>query len=88
MSDEQLNKIEGKVDRLDEHLSRIDITLAAQHVSLKEHIRRTEILEQTVSPLKVTADKWQGLKDLLLLVSALAALCVSILATLHYLGRL
>jgi len=50
MSD--LTRIEKKLDRLDERLGSIDKTLVAQHVSLEEHIRRTEILESKVEPIE------------------------------------
>lgn len=51
MSDTKLDKIDSKIDKLQDKLSSIDVTLAAQHVSLKEHIRRTELLEHQVSPM-------------------------------------
>jgi hypothetical protein len=56
-------KINEKLDRIIENLSSIKIdmvkeignvnmVLAAQHESLKDHIRRTEILEQKIAPLE------------------------------------
>jgi hypothetical protein len=33
-------------------LHSIDTTLAAQHESIKDHIRRTELLEEAIEPLK------------------------------------
>jgi len=44
--------IENKLDRIDARLNSIDVTLVAQHVSLKDHIRRTEILENEVKPIQ------------------------------------
>lgn len=49
---DRLTRIEDKVDVLGTRLSSIDSTLSAQHVSLKDHIRRTELLEQEIIPLK------------------------------------
>jgi hypothetical protein len=38
-------------------ISKIEITLAEQHVTLKEHIRRTELLESKVVPLEKSSFK-------------------------------
>lgn len=47
----QLDRIEAKVDRLDTRVDKIDTTLAAQHVSLKEHMRRTALNERAIEIL-------------------------------------
>lgn len=52
MSDDRLIRIENKVDKISERINSVDVTLAAQHESLKDHMRRTELLEQAVEPLK------------------------------------
>lgn len=41
-----------EIKKLDSRLDSIDITLAKQHVSLDEHIRRTELLENKVDPIE------------------------------------
>lgn len=47
MSDNnKLTRIEDKIDKIEENVSSINITLAAQHESLKIHIKRTDLLEQ------------------------------------------
>ncbi len=51
MSDGILNRLEDKVDHISDKISSIDSTLAAQHVSLQEHMRRTSLLEGEVKPL-------------------------------------
>jgi len=43
----------SKTDKIIDRLNSIDRTLAAQHVSLKDHMRRTEILEKAISPHRV-----------------------------------
>jgi hypothetical protein len=43
---EDLLRLEDKIDRLDDELVKINVTLAAQHVQLAEHIRRTGLLEE------------------------------------------
>lgn len=51
MDDFQKRVLE-KLDKMDDRLNSVDKTLAEQHVSLKEHIRRTEILEDEMKPIK------------------------------------
>lgn len=52
MSDKKLEQIENKIDKLSDRLGSIDVTLAKQHESLKDHIRRTEILEDAIDPIQ------------------------------------
>jgi NurA-like 5'-3' nuclease len=54
MSDERLLRIEDKIDRISDKISSIDVTLVSQHESLKEHMRRTELLEKAVEPIVPT----------------------------------
>jgi hypothetical protein len=51
MDDKKLDRIETKIDKLDSRLDSVDVTLAKQHESLKDHIRRTELLEQEIKPV-------------------------------------
>lgn len=50
MSDQ--SRIEDRLERVEAILQRMDVTLAAQHVSLENHIRRTELLEESVRPIE------------------------------------
>lgn len=47
--DDSLNKIEGR-------LSKIEETLIRNTISLEEHMRRTELLEKEVIPLRRRSD--------------------------------
>lgn len=47
-----LDRIHDKLDILDEKLNSIDKTLAEQHITLKEHMRRSEANEKSVELLK------------------------------------
>jgi hypothetical protein len=46
-----LGRLETKVDKINEHISKIEITLGKQHTSLEHHIKRTNLLEQAFKPL-------------------------------------
>lgn len=49
---DKLDKIEAKVDKIIEKVEDINVTLASQHEVLKEHIRRTELIEEDMKPIK------------------------------------
>lgn len=73
-SDEKrLERIEAKIDDTNDHLASIDVTLAQQHISLREHIRRTAILEDEIKPIKRHVDMVSGALKLIGLMAALAA---------------
>lgn len=61
----RLVRIEDKLDQVSDKLHAVDITLAAQHVSLEDHIRRTELLEEEVRPIKRHVDRVNGALKLL-----------------------
>lgn len=42
----------AKLDKIYDRLSSIDSTLSSQHEVLKEHIRRTEVLESEIKPVQ------------------------------------
>jgi hypothetical protein len=48
---DQLNKIESKVDKVVDSINEINITLAKQHVTLQEHMKRSEANEKAVEIL-------------------------------------
>lgn len=54
------SKLEAKLDKMTDHLSAIDVTLAKQAVSLDVHIRRTELLEAELKPIKKHVDMVNG----------------------------
>jgi len=61
----QLDKIEKSCEKIHEEIEEINITLALNTQSLKEHMRRTEINEKAISlviekalpPIKASIDK-------------------------------
>jgi flagellar motor component MotA len=67
----ELHNIEQKINKLDERLDSIDVNLAVYNEQLKEHIRRTELLEEDVSPIKEHVSEVRGF---IKLISAAAAI--------------
>lgn len=49
--DKRLIRVEDKIDKLGDRLGAIDSTLASQHESLKQHMYRTQLLEEAVKPM-------------------------------------
>lgn len=49
---DQLDKIEAKVDMIEEKISSIDVTLAKQAKDLEHHIYRTELAEQNLELIR------------------------------------
>lgn len=52
MDDNRLNRIESKIDTVTDKVDTINQILAQQHESLKYHIKRTDLLEQQIAPLR------------------------------------
>lgn len=77
MDDKRLARIEAKVDDLNDHLSQINVTLGAQHISLKEHMRRTALIEEEMKPVKRHVNMVQGAVALITLIAAIAAIVAS-----------
>lgn len=85
MSDELLKKISDQQDKLIENVNEIKIIQARQEVILKEHIRRTELLEEAqnntneeLEPIKSDILQLRGALKLFGLLSVLVAIAVGI----------
>lgn len=81
------DRVNDKLDKLFSKISDIDVTLASQHESLLNHMRRTELLEEKVEPLEKNMLMMSGALKLgsaaLICISGLAAIC-EIIRAFHY----
>jgi uncharacterized protein (UPF0335 family) len=77
MKDELLN-ITRKVDKIDEKLNSIDTHLAVYNEQLKIHIKRTELLESDVEPIKKHVIQVSGSLKLLGLLATVLAIYATI----------
>lgn len=88
MSDVKL--ILEKLDKLDSRIDGIDITLAKQHVSLDEHIKRTQQNEEALEILGKESNerlrKLESSKDMIMGAFAILGLISSIILGLNELG--
>jgi hypothetical protein len=74
MDEHRLIRIEAKIDDQNSHLASIDTTLMAQHVSLRDHVRRTALLEAELKPIKRHVNMVDGAIKLVILLAAVAAI--------------
>lgn len=68
---ELLQEISKSIERLDNNVDSINMTLARQEVHLAEHIRRTELLEEEMKPVR---DHVNRVNALMLLLGGILAL--------------
>lgn len=66
------SRLEHKIDVIAEKIGSIDVTLAKQHVSLAEHIKRTAILEKEIKPIQKHVAMVNGALKLIGIVAILA----------------
>jgi|TARA_R100001480_G_scaffold78896_2_gene88604 chromosome segregation ATPase len=71
----ELEKIENKLEKIDERIDNIDKHLAVYNSQLRFHIKRTDMLEEEMKPLKSSMVKAQG-----------AMMFIGLLATITSIG--
>lgn len=79
MDDIKFDRLESKIDSINEKIHSIDTTLAAQHESLRDHIRRTEILEEEIKPIKKHTERVSGAVAFISFLGVLAAIVETII---------
>ncbi len=78
MDDKRLERIERKLDDSNDHLASIDVTLAMQHESLRDHIRRTTLLEQELRPIKRHVDMVSGVLKFIVIIGVILGIVAAI----------
>ncbi len=79
-NNERFSRMEDKLDQVVEKISSIDTTLAKQEVSLSDHIRRTQILEEKLEPVERHVSMVNGIVKFLMLLSGVATIVAAVLA--------
>jgi hypothetical protein len=79
MNGAHMDRIEEKLDRIDERLDSLDKNMAVNNTLLEYHIKRTDMLEEEVKPLKGHVLKAQGVLVFIGVLSTLVAVAVSVL---------
>lgn len=78
MDDKRLERVEKKIDLISDRLGNIDVTLGSQHVSLKDHMRRTAALEESLKPIQRHVNMVDGALKLVGLLSLILGMIVAI----------
>lgn len=60
IDNKRLERIEVKLDDTADHIGEIKVTLSAQRISLEEHIKRTNLLEDMILPIHKRVYMFQG----------------------------
>ena len=79
MDDKRLDRIENKVDSISNKLGATNEILAAQHESLKQHMRRSDLLEESIRPLQKHVSMMDAGFKLLGIAATMAAIVELIL---------
>lgn len=85
---ERLTRIEAKVDKIVDRIGSVDGTLKEQHISLQEHMRRTEILESQIKPIERHIVMVQGAMKLIGIIAFLGTILGGLAEFLMYLRDL
>ncbi len=72
-------RIHDKLDRIEQRLNNIDVTLAVNTESLKEHIKRTNLLEAAMEPIKAHVNRVDGALRFLGIVSLIVAIVTGLI---------
>lgn len=73
-----MDKLHEKIDKIHDRLGAIDITLARNTDSLVEHVRRTELLEDSLKPIQKHVSHAEGALKLVGFLSILAGITLAI----------
>ena len=79
MNGAHMDRIEEKLDRIDERLDSLDKNMAVNNTLLEYHIKRTDMLEEEVKPLKGHVLKAQGVLVFIGVLASIVAIGVSLL---------
>lgn len=74
MNETRLERIEDKLDAISERLASIDRTLDKQHGQLEYHIKRTNLLEDEIKPIREHVIFIRGLIKFLGVLALLAGI--------------
>lgn len=75
---DMLRYLEERFSKLDERLHSIDKTLVKQEENIAEHIRRTELLEQDLKPIKSHVNQVKGAGVFIGIAASLSALTAAV----------
>ena len=75
----ELEKIDRKLEKIDERIDSIDKHLAVYNSQLRFHIKRTDVLEKNIEPLKAHLNKTHGILTFIGIIATVITVAVAIL---------
>jgi len=75
----ELEKIDRKLEKIDERIDNIDKHLAVYNSQLRFHIKRTDMLEEDMKPLKIHLNKTQGILTFIGVIATVITVVVTLL---------
>jgi len=73
-----LEKIEHRLERIDEKMENIEKHLAVYNAQLRFHIKRTDMLETEVKPLKIHLHRVHGVLTFIGVLATIVTVAVTI----------
>jgi len=77
--DDKFQRLESKLDTLSDKLVDIDKTLVRNTVSLEDHVRRTNLLEEKLAPVERHVAMIQGIVKFIALMGVLLGIAKAVL---------
>ena len=75
----ELEKIDRKLEKIDERIDNIDKHLAVYNSQLRFHIKRTDMLEKNIEPLKAHLNKTHGVLTFIGVAATVITVVVALL---------
>ena len=75
----ELDKIDRKLEKIAERIDSIDKHLAVYNSQLRFHIKRTDLLEKDIEPLKAHLNKTQGILTFIGVAATIITVVVALL---------
>jgi len=75
----ELDKLDEKLEKIDERIDSIDKHLAVYNSQLRFHIKRTDMLERDIEPLKIHLNKTHGILTFIGVIATVITVVVAII---------
>ena len=78
----EIEKIDQKLDKIDQRIDSIDKHLAVYNTELKFHVKRTDMLEEELRPVKASLIKAQGALCFIGIIATIISVAVAFMGVL------
>lgn len=78
MDDARADRLESKIDKITEQLSEMNVTMAKQEVNLQLHMKRSDLLEKQMIPVRKHVAMVHGVVKFIGVLSILSGIALSL----------